>query len=359
MSQSLFDPVSFARGSGMRNRFALAPLTNLQSHDDGTLSDDEFKWLTLRAQGGFGMTLTCATSVRQDGKAFAGQLGIYADKHLPGLERLAGAIKAAGSLAAVQLHHGGIRAPRELVGTPRAPWDDEKTGARALTTAEVEQIVEDFILAARRAERAGFDGVELHAAHGYLIAQFFDAENNRRDDRYGGSFENRTRILFEIIDGIRARTQPNFQLGVRLSPERFGVTLAEARQLAQQLFSTAKLDYIDMSLWDVFKEPVEKEFKGRPLLAYFSDLERGGTRLGVAGKIMDAPTAQACIDGGADFVMLGRAGILHHDFPAQVKNNPRFACVARPVTPAYLRHEGLAAPFINYLASNWQGFVEG
>ena len=356
MSHSLFDPVAFARGNAMRNRFALAPLTNLQSREDGTLSEEEFHWLTLRARGGFGMIMTCATSIRPDGKGFAGQLGIFADAHLAGLERLAQALGAAGSLAAVQLHHGGIRSPRELVGTPRAPWDDAKTGARALSTAEVEQVVEDFVLAAVRAERAGFDGVELHAAHGYLIAQFFDAENNRRDDRYGGSFENRTRVLFEIIDGVRARTRPDFQLGVRLSPERFGVRLAEARALAGQLLQGGRIDYLDMSLWDVFKEPVEPEFKGAALIDYFTDLERGDTRLGVAGKIMDAQTAQACIERGADFVMPGRAAILHHDFPLRVRDDPRFESVACPVTRAYLRNEGLSTPFIDYLAT-WQGFV--
>ncbi len=360
MPKSLFDPLAFARGNTMRNRFMLAPLTNLQSHDDGTLSDDEYQCLLMRAQGGFGLTMTCATYVREDGKGFPGQLGIWSDKHVVGFERLAHAIKAAGSLAAVQLHHAGMRSPRELVGgTPRAPWDDEKTGARALTTAEVEQVIEDFILAALRAERAGFDGVELHGAHGYLIAQFFDAENTQRSDRFGGSFASRTRILFDIIDGIRARTNPSFQLGVRLSPERFGVTLAEARQLAQQLLSDGKLDYLDMSLWDVFKEPVESAFKGKPLIDYFTGLERGNTRLGVAGKIMDAKTAQACIDSGADFVIIGRGAVLHHDFPEQVKNNAQFESIARPVTRDYLRKEGLGPAFIDYLAAGWQGFVAG
>jgi len=359
MTKSLFDPIDFARGEPMRNRFALAPLTNLQSHADGMLSDDEYKWLLMRAQGGFGLTMTCATYVREDGKGFAGQLGICSDKHSAGLERLAHAIKEAGSLAAVQLHHAGLRSPCELIGgTPRAPWADAKTDARALSTTEVEQVIEDFIRAAQRAERAGFDGVELHGAHGYLIAQFFDAENNRRSDRFGGSFENRTRILFEIIDGIRARTKSNFQLGVRLSPERFGVTLAEARLLAQQLLRSGKLDYLDMSLWDAFKDPVETAFAGKPLIDYFTELERGDTRLGVAGKIMDAQTAQACIDRGADFVIIGRGAILHHDFPEQVKNNVRFESIARPVTRNYLRDEGLGTAFIDYLAKGWQGFVE-
>jgi len=359
MSRSLFDPLSFAHGPSLPNRFMLAPMTNLQSAEDGTLGDDEYRWLTLRAQGGFGLTMTCAAHVQAAGKGFSGQLGVWSDKHLPGLERLAKGIAAAGSRSSVQLHHAGRRSPADLIGeTPHAPWDDAETGARALSTGEVEQMVEDFILAALRAEKAGFHGVELHSAHGYLLAQFLDADNNRRDDRYGGSFENRTRALFEVIDGIRARTGRDFQLGVRLSPERFGVKLGEARELARLLFSGGQLDYLDMSLWDVFKEPVEKEFAGKPLIDYFNDLERGETRLGVAGKIMDAATAQKCLDSGADSVFIGRAAILHHDFPRRVQADRTFESIARPVSRGYLRDEGLGPIFVDYMANSWKGFVE-
>lgn len=360
MTDVLLEPMSFARGLPTPNRFMLAPMTNLQSFEDGTLSDDEYRWLTQRAQGGFGLTMTCATAVRADGKGFPGQLGIWSDQHLAGLERLARGINAEHSLSAVQLHHAGMRSPRDLIaGTPVAPWDDEETGARALSTGEVEQVVEDFILAALRAETAGFNGVELHGAHGYLLAQFFDAQNNRRADRYGGSFENRTRILFEIIDGIRERAGRDFQLGVRLSPERFGVTLAESRELAQALMQSGKIDYLDMSLWDVFKEPVEPEFSGKPLIAWFTELERANTRLGVAGKIMNAATARACVEHGADYVLIGRAGILHHDFPKCVQNDPEFESVSRPVTRAYLEQQGLGPAFLDYMTTGWKGFVAG
>jgi 2,4-dienoyl-CoA reductase-like NADH-dependent reductase (Old Yellow Enzyme family) len=358
MSQSLFEPMSFAHGKAMQNRLMLSPMTNMQSHEDGTLGDDEYRWLTMRAQGGFGLTMTCAAHVQASGKGFHGQLGIWSDQHLHGLERLAQGINVTGSLSAVQLHHAGRRSPRDIIGeAPRAPWTDEETGARALSTGEVEQLVEDFILAALRAERAGFNGAEIHGAHGYLLAQFFDAEHNRRDDRYGGSFENRTRILFEIIDGIRARSGVDFQLGVRLSPERFGITLEEARALAQQVMSCGKVDYLDMSLWDVFKEPVESQYRGTRLLDYFTNLERGATRLGVAGKIMSAADAQVCLNGGVDFVMIGRAAILHHDFPQRVKENPQFEAVERPVTRAYLCEQGLGPAFIDYVANTWKGFV--
>ena len=105
----MFTALSFQSGRSMPNRFMLAPLTNLQSHDDGCLSEDEFKWLSLRAQGGFGMTMTCAAFVQQNGKGFPGQLGIARDEHLPGLQRLAASIRDAGSLSIAQLHHGGMR----------------------------------------------------------------------------------------------------------------------------------------------------------------------------------------------------------------------------------------------------------
>jgi 2,4-dienoyl-CoA reductase-like NADH-dependent reductase (Old Yellow Enzyme family) len=153
--------------------------------------------------------MTCASHVQAIGQGFPGQLGCFSDDHLEGLARLATGIKAENSLAVVQLHHAGMRSPSELLGaTPVCPSDDEESGARGLTLDEVEQLKEDFIAAAQRAEKAGFDGVELHGAHGYIICQFLSPEINRRADRYGGSLENRSRILFDIVEGIRQRCRP-------------------------------------------------------------------------------------------------------------------------------------------------------
>ena len=357
MTTDLFAPLAFTRGPGMKNRFMLAPLTNTQSHADGTLSDDEFRWLTYRAEGGFGLTMTCAAHVQRQGQGFPGQLGVFGDEHLPGLTRLAAAIKAAGSVAAVQLHHAGMRSPKELIGeAPVCPSEDEATGSRALTLAEVEQLVEDFVAAAVRAEKAGFDGVEIHGAHGYIICQFLSPTINRRTDRYGGSPENRARILHEIIDGIRARCGRDFTLGLRLSPERFDLELAEIRDLAQAVMAQGQIDYLDMSLWDVAKEPNEEAFKGRTLMSYFTELDRGNVRLGVAGKIMSAQTARECLANGADYVLIGRAAILHHDFPQKVAADPDFASLALPVTREHLRNERLGPAFVDYM-NGWKGFV--
>jgi 2,4-dienoyl-CoA reductase-like NADH-dependent reductase (Old Yellow Enzyme family) len=355
--QTLFEPLSFAHGPAMKNRFMLAPLTNLQSHADGRISDDEFHWLTLRAKGGFGLTMTCAAHVQRQGQGFPGQLGVFSDIHLQGLQRLADAIRAEHSIAVVQLHHAGMRSPAELIGgQPVCPSDNEEFKARALSTAEVEQAVEDFIAAAQRAERAGFDGVELHGAHGYLLCQFLSPTINQRTDQYGGSPENRARIIFDIIKGVRARCRPDFSLGLRLSPERFDVRLSEIRDLAQRLMSEGQIDYLDMSLWDVRKEPEEAAFKGRSLMSWFTDLDRGQVRLGVAGKVMAPQAAIDCLEAGCDFVLLGRAAILHHDYPRLLRADDAFRPISLPVTREHLRAEGLGPAFITYM-DGWRGFV--
>jgi 2,4-dienoyl-CoA reductase-like NADH-dependent reductase (Old Yellow Enzyme family) len=355
--QDLFAPLAFARGPAMKNRFMLAPLTNLQSHPDGRLSDDEFHWLTMRAKGGFGLPMTAAAHVQKNGQGFPGQVGIWSDDHLEGLTRLAAAIRAAGSLSSVQLHHAGMRSPKDLIGeAPVCPSEDAETGSRALTTAEVEALVESFIVAAKRAETAGFDGVEVHGAHGYVLCQFLSASINRREDRYGGSLENRARVIREIVDGIRARCRPDFQIGLRLSPERFGLEMAEIRDLAAAFMAEGQIDYLDMSLWDVRKTPNEAAFQSKPLMDWFSDLPRGNVRLGVAGKIRTPKEAEEVLGAGFDFVLLGRAAILHHDFPARLQADPAFQPVSLPVTKDHLRAEGLGEAFVGYM-STWSGFV--
>jgi len=354
---SLFDSVGFEHGPAMKNRFMLAPLTNQQSHDDGTLSDDEFHWLTKRAVGGFGLVMTCAAHVQRVGRGFAGQLGVFDDAHIPGLARLATAIKAEDSVAIVQLHHAGRRSPKDLIGTdPVCPFEDPEVGARALTTGEVEQLVEDFIAAAVRCEQAGFDGVELHGAHDYVICQFLNPEANLRDDRWGGSFENRSRLLVEILTGIRSRCRPDFNVSVRLSPERFGMRTGEIVSLYEELAGSGLVDFVDMSLWDVFKNCVDPDFADRRLVDVFADAERGRTKLGVAGKLYSAEECRRAVDAGADFVVIGRGAILHHDFPRQCAQNTDFVVRPLPTTRETLREEGLSDAFIGYMG-NWKGFV--
>jgi 2,4-dienoyl-CoA reductase-like NADH-dependent reductase (Old Yellow Enzyme family) len=355
---SLFDTVTFPRGPAMPNRFMLAPLTNCQSHPDGTCSRAEHDWLTMRATGGFGATMTAAAHVQPVGQGFPGQIGIFSDDHLPGLGRLADAVRAAGSVSLVQLHHAGHRAPADLVGTtPVCPSDDPETGARAMTGAEVEGAIEAFVDAAVRAERAGFDGIELHGAHSYLICEFLNPDLNRRDDRYGGSLEGRARFLIDILRGVRERCGADFVVGVRLSPERFGMRLAEIVDVASELLGGDLIDFLDMSLWDCAKMPLEANDDGRTLLEHFTDIPRGGVRLGVAGKLRAPADARRVIEAGCDFALLGRVAIVHHDYPRLVAADPDFLPVPTPVAREHLAAEGVSPVFVDYLARSFPRFV--
>ena len=197
---SLNQSLVFKTGHRMKNRFMLAPLTNSQSHADGRLSDEEFQWLTMRAKGQFGLTMTCAAHVQAVGQGFPGQLGIFSDEHLEGHIRLAAAIKAEDSLAVAQLHHAGMRSPEALIGElPVCPSNNAETGARALSLEEVHRLRDDFIAAAVRAQRAGYDGVEIMGSEGYFLNQFIAARTNKRDDQWGGSYENRIKFPLEIL----------------------------------------------------------------------------------------------------------------------------------------------------------------
>ena len=355
---SLFDSIRFSCGETMSNRFMLAPMTNTQSHEDGTLSEEEFKWLTMRAKGGFGLTMTCASHVQANGKGFPGQLGIFEDEQIPGHTRLAKEIQAHGSLAVVQLHHAGIRSPRELVeGGPVGPSVHEKSKSRALSLKEVQALRDDFIEAGVRAKKSGYNGAEIHGAHGYILCQFLSSKYNLRKDPYGGSLENRSRLIFEIIDGIRQACGPQFLLGLRLSPERFGMKLEEIKQVCQRIIDESQVDFLDISLWDCFKEPEEKEFQGRSLLEHFTTLDYKDVRLTVAGNIRSGEDCRAILDAGVDFVTIGRAAILHHDFPERLRSNENFTPSDLPVDEAYLKKEGLGERFVNYMR-RWPGFVK-
>ena len=355
-SDRLFEPLSLARGPAMKNRFMLAPLTNRQSHADGKLSDVERNWLEMRAAGGFALTMTAAAHVQPVGQGFTGQLGAFDDAHIDGLASLAARIRDRGSLSSLQLHHAGSRADPELIDAPVAPSAVSDRNVRGLSGSEVEALRDDFIAAAKRADHAGFDGVEIHGAHGYILAEFLSPTANTRTDLYGGSLENRARIIFEIVDGIRAATRPSFQIGLRLSPERFGLVLEEIRDVAAEAMRQGQIDFLDMSLWDVQKEPEDEALKGRSLLSFFAELPRGGVRLGAAGKVMDADDALKLLDAGCDFVVIGRAAILRHDFPERVRHDPTYRSPALPVDVQHLLDEGLSSEFVRYMR-RWPGFV--
>jgi len=354
---NLKDEIKFPCGLSMKNRFMLAPLTNTQSHENGILSEDEFNWLTMRAKGNFGLTMSCASHIQSIGKGFHGQLGIFGDEHIEGLKRLTDEIKSYESLAVAQLHHAGMKSPKDIIGEqPVCPSDDKKTNSRALKLDEVKRLRDNFIEAGVRAKKSGYEGVEIHGAHGYILCQFLSSEFNKREDEYGGSLENRSRIIFEIINGIRDECGSKFLLGVRLSAERFGIKLRETKEICKKLINTNKIDFLDISLWDSFKKPVEEEHKGKSLLEHFTELDFKDVQLTVAGNIRTGENVYEILNNQVDFVTIGRAAILHHDFPERVMKNPNFKPIELPASRSYLNKEGLSDKFIEYMG-NWPGFV--
>lgn len=360
--KKLENKIIFPCGISMKNAFMLAPLTNTQSHENGCLSDDEFNWLTLRSKGGFGMTMSCASHVQSIGKGFPGQLGIYDDMHIDGLKRLTDQIKSFDSLAVAQLHHAGMRSPEDLIGErPVCPSADDETNSRELSLDEVKRLRDDFISAAIRAKKSGYDGIEIHGAHGYILCQFLSSSINKREDEYGGSLENRSRIIFEIIDGIREECGNNFLLGVRLSPERFGMELEEVKTVCRQLIDTQKIDFLDISLWDSFKYPSGEKDKEnsntKTLLEHFTEIDFKNVLLTVAGNIRSGKDVRNIIGAGVNFVAIGRAAIINHDFPKKVLNNPSFEPLSLPVSKDHLRNEGVSDKFVEYLGF-FKGFVE-
>ncbi len=355
MTSSLFSPLEFRTGLTARNRVALAPMTNQQSHEDGTLSDDEFNWLISRADGGFGLIETCAAHVAKDGQGWPGELGIYDDAHLPGLTRLASALRERGAASIVQIFHGGVRADQSVSG--QQPFSASALeGARAATDDDIARVIQEFAAAARRAQQAGFDGVELHGAHGYLLTQFLSTTQNQRTDRWGCTLENRARLMREVARAVRAATTSDFTVGVRLSPEDFGnargLDVDESIQVAQWLTNDG-LDFIHLSLWrsalNTHKYPDQ-----HPIPMFRRALPSDVAIL-VAGAVYTREDAEALLALGADCVALGRSAILNPDWPLQAQHegwDPQ----RPPVTIDQLLQRSLNPTFAEYMR-NWKGFV--
>ena len=348
-------------GRVLRNRTVLAAMTNMQSAADGTLSDGEIGWLLRRAEGGFGVVTTAATHVHPSGQSWAGELGVWGDHHLPGLTRLAGGLRARGAVGLAQVFHGGMRAPRSLTGqqpvsASENPGRDGAEGSRPLSDPEIRALVDAFGEAAARCERAGFDGVEVHGAHGYLICQFLGTQTNRRDDRWGGGLDGRARLLFEVVRAIRARTGPGFLVWVRISPQihAMGVSLADSLALAPRI-AAAGVDALHISCWDAFAGAPDEPADPRTLTRRFRAVLPGGFPLVSTGGVWTADDAAFVLGEGADLVGVARAGIGHPDWPLRLAaGGPDPA--RPPFTPAHLRAAGLSAGFVDYMR-RWSGFV--
>jgi 2,4-dienoyl-CoA reductase-like NADH-dependent reductase (Old Yellow Enzyme family) len=355
----LFAPFAFRNGVRAPNRVALAPMTNMQSHDDGTLSDDDLAWLIRRVEGGFGVIETCAAHVAKDGQGWTGELGIFDDAHLPGLTRLAGALRERGVTSIVQIFHGGARADAKLTG--ERPWSavelpGDPNAPRAATVGDIERVIAQFRDAAVRAHEAGFDGVELHGAHGYLLCQFLSALNTRSDG-WGGDLAGRARLLREVTRAVRAAVPASFVLGVRISPEDWGnakgLDLDENLQLARWLCEDG-IDFLHISLWTA-----QNNTKKRPdehPVALFREACPREVPIFVAGKVWTRAEAEELLGKGADVIALGRSAIANPEWPKLAAADAGWEPRRPPLTVKELVERGLSERFAGYMRI-WKGFV--
>ncbi|MFO0659910.1 MAG: NADH:flavin oxidoreductase [Polyangiaceae bacterium] len=352
----LLAPISFKNGAVARNRVALAAMTNLQSHTDGTLSNEELTWLVRRARGGFGIVTTCASHVAKDGQGWPGELGIFDDSLIPGLTRLASALHEHGALSLVQIFHGGLRA--DASQTQERPWsaNEVEGGCRAGTEADLERVIRQFGDAAERAHKAGFDGVEIHGAHGYLLGQFLSAIDNTRQDKWGGTIENRARLIREVTRSVRSRVPSSFVVGVRISPEDFGqargLDLDESLQVGQWLCEDG-IDFLHLSLWKSHSNTAKRP--NEHALQAFKKVIPADVKLFVAGSLWTAADAQQMFDLGADVVALGRAGITNPEWPQRI-TQAGWEPKRPPISAEELLECDLSPGFVEYMR-RWKGFV--
>jgi 2,4-dienoyl-CoA reductase-like NADH-dependent reductase (Old Yellow Enzyme family) len=252
-----------------------------------------------------------------------------------------------------------MRAPKSINGVqPVSASVNTESGmegsTRELSSGEVLAMVEDFATAAKRCEQAGFDGVELHGAHSYLICQFLGIETNRREDEWGGTYDKRKRFLWAIIDAIRAITSPDFLIFVRISPviEKMGIHLDESLQLAKDL-AKAKVDGLHISCWDVFQTVGDDD--DRLMTQRFADALPNEFPLISTGAVWSAKDAHFVMEQGAHLVGVARVAIGHADWAEQIADssyNPQ----QQPFTAEHLAAQGLSPVFIDYMR-RWKNFV--
>jgi 2,4-dienoyl-CoA reductase-like NADH-dependent reductase (Old Yellow Enzyme family) len=241
------------KGLVFPNRFVRSATWEGLGGDDGSTTPRLIDVAVQLTRGGVGLIISGHAYVSREGQAGAWQLGVYSDALIPGLTEMASAVHDGGGKIAMQLAHAGSRAASHLSGLePMGPSIAEieaKQVGREMTTDGIEQVTQAYVLAAIRARTAGFDAVQIHAAHGYLLSQFLSPYFNKRKDNYGGSIENRVRLAIEVFESIRKAVGPDFPVFIKLNSEDFlpnGLTIDDMITAAE-ILEKAGIDGIEMS----------------------------------------------------------------------------------------------------------------
>jgi len=323
---SLFAPIKI-KSVDLVNRAVMPPMGTNLGNPDGTVSEANLAYIKRRARGGAGLIITEITSVHPSGSVIPNELGTYDDRFIPGLKKIADAVHAAGSKVALQLHHAGresLYLLREKKAIAPSPIRSLVFGLtpREINHEEIQEIITAFGAASARAVEAGFDAVEVHGAHGYLLTQFLSALSNKRDDEYGGSLSNRSRFMIEVLQEVRKTVGEDFPISLRLSVEeciKDGYTFEDIQPILPNLVK-AGADILHASLgthgspsgiisapfeyqpgFNVWRAKKLKEVVGLPVIA--------------VGRFTDPSLANEVIARGeADLVAFGRQYLADPDF---------------------------------------------
>jgi 2,4-dienoyl-CoA reductase-like NADH-dependent reductase (Old Yellow Enzyme family) len=317
----------------LRNRIVMSPMCQYSS-EDGFSNDWHLVHLGTRAAGGTGLIFTEATSVSPEGRISPRDLGIWKDEHIDGLRRIVDFIHLHGAVAGIQLAHAGRKAScavpdrggKQLdekhggwktVGPGNIPFISEDRAPEPLNKEGIHKVVDDFRYASRRAKLAGFNIIEIHSAHGYLLHEFLSPLSNQRTDEYGGSFENRIRILIEVIDAIKSEWPDDNPLFVRISATEWiegGWSIEDSVRLADVL-KIKGIDLIDCSsggnAYNV-KIPLKPGYQ----VPLSETVRKTGMMTGAVGLITNARQAEEILqEGKADLVFFARELLRNPYFP--------------------------------------------
>jgi len=244
---------SVINGMELANRFVRSATWEGMATDEGAVTPKLMGTMCALAKGGVGLIISSHAYVRPEGQASPWQLGVYKDELIPGLQAMCTAIHDLGGKIVMQLAHAGTFAPEAMIGQPPLVVSDYEgladTPRREMTTEDIRDLVDAFAQGARRAQSAGFDGVQIHSAHGYLLSQFLSPIYNRRQDQYGGDVAKRARIHVEICQAIRRALGKDYPILVKMNCQDFaenGLNLADAVQAAD-LLAQAGYDAIELS----------------------------------------------------------------------------------------------------------------
>ncbi len=360
----LFQTYTLNNGVTIKNRLVVAPMTHFGSQADGLISDQERTFLKNRAVD-MGLFITAATLVQKDGKAFHGQPEATGEHCLDSLKETAQILQQQGAKAILQIHHGGSKAMDDLLdGLDKISASaSEAEHAREATAKEVEALIASYAQATDLALRAGFDGVEIHGANGYLIQQFYSAQSNRRNDQWGGSLENRMRFPLAVIDAVVAvrekHRRNDFIIGYRFSPEEpgdDGLTMTETGALIDALVQKP-LQYLHVSLWEFDKKIRRGGDTAQTRMQFIHERINGKLPLIGVGNLFTADQILAAYETGwAEFIAFGKTVMINPHIATQIREG-REDKIETQLDPTRADHYGLPDTLWGFASSGTQSWL--